>query len=518
VHQNYYFLKQVSAALSERLQSAVISECFSQAREEILIRFETYTKPFFIRASLLSEFSTISFPDDFQRARKNSIDLFPLLIGQRVQSITQFTNERSFAINLTNDLQLVFKMHGNRSNLLLFEREAVIAVFKRNIKGDYAIKPSELNRHIDWTFDAFQNHRQNLKQLYFTFGKHVWQDLEESGFYEKDIDEQWQQIQHVLSQLNDGKYFVVTGNGKPVLTLIKPKAQLTFKKFDHPFDAANEFYFAYTQVYVFEKEKADAISKLKSNLGSSYNYIGKGTQKLKEISEEDHYKVWADLIMANLHQIPAGADSVTVENFYDNNSTIQIRLKQELSPQKNAEIFYRKAKNQQIEIDHLRKAVAEKEKRIDTIKQLINQVEESKDLRTLRAIVNSNILLNAEEKDTQALPYHEFDFKGFRILVGKNAQSNDILTQQLSYKEDLWLHAKDVAGSHVLIKYQSGKTFPKDVIERAAQLAAYNSKRKNDSLCPVIVTPKKYVRKRKGDVAGMVVVEREEVILVEPKL
>ena len=70
----------------------------------------------------------------------------------------------------------------------------------------------------------------------------------------------------------------------------------------------------------------------------------------------------------------------------------------------------------------------------------------------------------------------------------------------------------------MIIKHQSGKNFPKDVIERAAQLAAYNSKRKTDSLCPVIVTPKKFVRKRKGDPAGAVEVEREQVILVEPKL
>ncbi len=100
--------------------------------------------------------------------------------------------------------------------------------------------------------------------------------------------------------------------------------------------------------------------------------------------------------------------------------------------------------------------------------------------------------------------------------MGKNAAGNDELTLKYSFKEDLWLHVKDVAGSHVIIKYQAGKKFPKDVIERAAQLAAYNSKRKNETLCPVVVTPKKFVRKRKGDPPGAVVVEREEVIMVEP--
>ena len=101
--------------------------------------------------------------------------------------------------------------------------------------------------------------------------------------------------------------------------------------------------------------------------------------------------------------------------------------------------------------------------------------------------------------------------------MGRNAQANDELTLKYGYKEDLWLHAKDVAGSHVLIKHQSGKNFPKDVIERAAQLAAYHSKRKTDTLCPVVVVPRKFVRKRKGDPAGAVMVDREEVIMVEPR-
>jgi predicted ribosome quality control (RQC) complex YloA/Tae2 family protein len=67
-----------------------------------------------------------------------------------------------------------------------------------------------------------------------------------------------------------------------------------------------------------------------------------------------------------------------------------------------------------------------------------------------------------------------------------------------------------------LIKYKAGKKFPKNVVEKAAQLAAYYSKRKTDSLCPVIVTPKKFVRKPKGALEGQVMVEREEVLLVKP--
>ena len=109
-----------------------------------------------------------------------------------------------------------------------------------------------------------------------------------------------------------------------------------------------------------------------------------------------------------------------------------------------------------------------------------------------------------------------FEDRGFTILVGRNAANNDLLTQKYAHKDDLWLHAKDVAGSHVVIRHRAGFPVPEPVIEHAAQLAAWYSRRQNDSLCPVTVTPKKFVRKPKGARPGQVKVEREEVRLVKP--
>ncbi len=122
----------------------------------------------------------------------------------------------------------------------------------------------------------------------------------------------------------------------------------------------------------------------------------------------------------------------------------------------------------------------------------------------------------ASGEDAQA-PFKEVLLDGFRILIGRNAKNNDLLTQRYAYKEDLWLHARDVSGSHVVIKYRAGKTFPKNVVERAAELAAWYSRRRTDSLCPVIVTPKKFVRKPKGLAEGQVLVEKEDVVLVVPR-
>jgi predicted ribosome quality control (RQC) complex YloA/Tae2 family protein len=515
VHNNYYFLRQLSASLEKILTGGVVSECFSQAKDELIIRFETHNGPFFIKGSVLPALSCLSFLENFQRARKNSVDLFEKIIGQRVTGVRQFSNERSFALLLSNAFSVLFKMHGNRSNIVLFEGDAVSALFRNNMEADHALKFSSMDREIDWSLENFERHQDDARSVYFTLGKVVWRHLASQGFASKTLLQKWEMLQAVLTQLESPLFYITESEGKPILSLLEP--QEIKKTWNDPVAASNDLYYTFTQVFARDQQKNAVLSLLRSKLASGKSYHKKNTDKLLELQHDNNYKMWADLIMANLHAIKPNATQVTVQNFYNNNLPVEIRLKKELSPQKNAEVYYRKSKNQQIERNRLEQAISAKEAEMLEIENRIAGVESAGDLKTIKKMADLEGGADTR-KQAAPLPYHEFTLNGFRIWVGKNAQHNDVLTFKLGYKEDLWLHAKDVAGSHVLIKHQSGKNFPRDVIERAAQLAAYNSKRKTDSLCPVVVTPRKFVRKRKGDPAGAVVVEREEVIMVEPKL
>jgi predicted ribosome quality control (RQC) complex YloA/Tae2 family protein len=514
MHNNYYFLRQLSAALEKHIASSVVSECFSQNKDELIIRFETTAQPFFIRASLQAEFCCLSFPEDFSRARKNSVDLLGELIGQRVQSITQFTNERSFAIEFSNDYKLLFKMHGNRSNLVLFHEQKTVGLFRNHLTTDAEIILDNLNRTIDWSYEVFETEVNDLPKLYFTFGKPIWHFLKRNNFEDKSVVEKWQSVQDLLNYLKKPNYYITEVDGKLLLSLF-PDGDIR-KQFKDPLSASNEFFIQYTVFYAFFQAKKEIQAQLTTRLHNALSYLVKTNQKKKEIEKDTHYKTWADVVMANLHHIKNGEEHVMLNNFYDADKPIEIKLKKDLSAQKNAEVFYRKAKNQQIEIQKLTEGMTAKQKQVGVLQEKLSTLENIGDLKSLRNFISDSGLKHEAEKKEKPLPYHEVQFNGFKIWIGKNAQHNDTLTLKHTFKEDLWLHAKDVAGSHVVIKYQAGKKFPKDVIERAAQLAAFNSKRKTDSLCPVAYTHKKYVRKRKGDPAGAVVVEREEVILVEP--
>jgi predicted ribosome quality control (RQC) complex YloA/Tae2 family protein len=516
VHNNYYFLRQLTAQLVTPLTGTVISECFSQSKDELILRFETHHKPFFIKAALESSFACLAFPDNFQRAKKNSIDLFPGLIGFRVQAIRQFSNERSFALMLDDQKALLFKMHGNRSNVILFENATAVELFKNNSTADQELTLTNMDRNIDWSYETFLQHQDKPESLYFTFGKIVWTYLYENGYNKLALPEKWDLIRKTVSIMEFPSYFLSRVKNAIHLTLLPFSESKLLPQ--NPIEATNEFYYVFTHDFALEKEKSVIINILKSKLSGAENYYEKNFEKLAEIERDTNFKIWADLIMANMHDIKQGMEKIKLKDFYQEDHYVEIKLKKELSPQSNAALFYKKSKNQHIEIDRIQQSLRTKETEIAKLKNEIEQLRLINDLKLFRQKVNALGIHKESEKQSVSLPYHEFIHNGFKILVGKNAQANDELTFRHGFKEDLWLHAKDVSGSHVLIKYQSGKNFPKDVIERAAALAAYNSKRKTETLCPVIVTPKKFVRKRKGDPAGAVVVEREEVIMVTPKL
>lgn len=514
VHNNYYFLRKLSAQLEPIIKGSVISECFSQTRDELIVRFEIKEKSFFIKSSLQSEFCCLFFQEDFSRARKNSVDLFEPLIGLYVEGITQYTNERSFSLDLSEGYRLLFKMHGNRANVVLFKGDEAIQLFRNHLTTDAEIDLNKLNREIDFSYEAFEQNINDLPALYYTFGKPVWNFLERNAFSEKSDVEKWQAIQDLLVYLKNPMFYIAEIDSKIFLSLF-PDGNI-LKKFKEPIAAVNEFFLTYTRSFAFLQEKSEALSRLKTKFQNSLGYLVKANKKLKELQTDTHYKQWADLLMANLHAIKAGQEKISLPDFYNENNLIEIKLKKDVSAQKNAEVFYRKSKNQQIEIQKLTESFQAKQKEVSDTQQKIAAVEQTQDLKELRELIGTSGIRQQLTKE-QPLPYHEVLFNGYKIWIGKNAQHNDTLTLKHSFKEDLWLHAKDVPGSHVVIKYQAGKKFPKDVIERAAQLAAFNSKRKTESLAPVAFTPKKFVRKRKGDPAGAVVVEREEVILVEPK-
>ncbi|WP_310587845.1 NFACT RNA binding domain-containing protein [Emticicia agri] len=502
--------------IETRITGLKLMECFSQEKDELVFGFAAARgkkknyKEFFLKAVVFPDFSCLYFTDQFERAKKNSVDLFNQLMDLEVLSVRQFLNERCFAINFEQGFSVVFKLYGNRANIILFQNDEVIDLFHSKIVADKNLRISTLDRFIDQSYEAFVAHNQDYHKLFPTFGKIV------NAYLEQEESITWQKIRDTIDKLENPIYYIIRWEHQLHLSLL-PIGEV-LQEFQQPIEAINAFYILYNKVSTLDKEKAVVLRKLTKEKKQTDMYLKDAYQRLEAVDSTIKNEEIGHILMANLHQIPERAEKVELFDFYRDKDII-IKLKPELSPQKNAENFYRKAKNEKIEIEKIMENIENREELLKNLNLHIEKIEQAEHLKALRNYLKANKLVsNASQAVSYKDLFKRFEVEGFEILVGRNAKNNDLLTQQYAYKEDLWLHARDAQGSHVVVKYKAGKKIPNTVKESAASLAAYYSKRRNETLAPVILTQKKFVRKTKDLAEGQVIVEKEEVVMVEPKI
>ena len=292
--------------------------------------------------------------------------------------------------------------------------------------------------------------------------------------------------------------------------------------------------------YYTDKENISAFTTYRDNLLKLIlNKISKLNlklyniqSKLIECKEAEKYKIYGELIISNLYRIPkSNTDSLTLENFYDNNLPINIPLDKSISPTANAKNFFKKYKKLQNAEEYIN---LQKNSIVNDIAYLESIVYEISIAKTLTDIddIYSEIqstsisLSNKKQKQNKksishkkALPIGEplkYDIDGFTVLVGKNNKQNDYISTKLANSNDIWLHVKDFQGSHVILR-TDGKTPTQDTLNKCAKLAKEHSKAKQSSNIPVDYTLVKYVKKPSGSRPGMVVYTHEKSVIVRLK-
>ena len=513
MHTNYYFLRQLAPALTEQLRGYRVASCFSQEKDELVVELRSEAgAEFWLKAQLGAAFPALALPESFHRARQNSVDLLPELLGRTVAKVEVWPQDRVLQFTFVEDAAtLVFKLYGPRPNAIFRTAPGAPAqLFHQRYATDADLAPAPT--------PPFSGEAGKLPPALADLpGRFL---REQRGYDPAPADTKQQLVEKLLTELADpAHYYLIHLDGRTRLSLVPLGEMLETLPGTDPIGALRRFVplaLARRALETERRQLRQLLTKRADEAGTSAHLAG---QRLHALAHEAGYRRRADLLMANLHAIAPGATQVEVVDFYTNEPVV-LKLKPLEKPQRTAENLYRKAKNQQIEERQLRARTASREAEALAALELLEELDarpELTELRGLRAWRKQHALdPTPSAKAATELPFKVFEDHGFTILVGRNAQNNDLLTQKYAHKDDLWLHAKDVTGSHVVIRHRAGQPVPEPVVERAAQLAGWYSKRQHDSLCPVTVTPKKFVRKPKGALPGQVVVERERVVLVVP--
>jgi predicted ribosome quality control (RQC) complex YloA/Tae2 family protein len=517
MHTNYYFLRQLAPALTAQLRGYRVASCFSQEKDELVIGLLSPAgAEFWLKAQLGAAFPALALPESFHRARQNSVDLLAELLGRTVASVAAWPQDRVLQLNFIEDAaSLVFKLYGPRPNAIFRPAPGAPAqLFHQRYAADADLAPLPADTPTPATSPTgkLSPALADLPARYLR---------EQRGYDPAPLDVKQRLAAELQAELeNPTHYYLIYLDGRTRLSLVPLGEILATLPGADPIGALRRFVPLALARRALETERRQLRQLLTRRADEAGTSAHLASQRLHALAHEAGYRHRADLIMANLHAIAPGAAQLEVIDFYTNEPVV-LKLKPLEKPQRTAENLYRKAKNQQIEERQLQARITARETEALQALELLEELDAVPalaELRGLRAWRKLHALDPGPEasKAANELPFKVFEDYGFTILVGRNAQNNDLLTQKYAHKDDLWLHAKDVSGSHVIIRHRAGHPVPEPVVERAARLAGWYSKRQHDSLCPVTVTPKKFVRKPKGALPGQVLVERERVVLVVP--
>lgn len=284
--------------------------------------------------------------------------------------------------------------------------------------------------------------------------------------------------------------------------------------------------------YYATKDIKDRIHQRSSDLRKSisikldrlYNKLNKQEKELIESENADIYKIKGELITSYIYMIEKGMESVEVANFYDPEyKNIKISLNTNFTPSENAQKYFKKYNKLKTAKKEITAQMEITKEEIDYLENIMLSIENCENLAELMDIreelgkVGYIRSKNNSKKETKLTTKpHEFvSSNGFKILVGKNNKQNDHLTLKVASNEDIWMHTKNIPGSHVIIKTE-GKEVPDETIFEGAMLAAFFSKSKMSSQVPVDYTKKKNVKKPNGAKPGMVIYDTNNTIYVTP--
>ena len=322
-----------------------------------------------------------------------------------------------------------------------------------------------------------------------------------------------------------------------ITPISKKDYKLEFAKDSSPYSlnfSLDDFYYSKENDELFVSSRNTLLSIILSALKKYEKRLNNIDEKLVECSDMEKYKLYGELITANLYRLPAyNLEEVTLENYYDSNNLLTVPLDKRYSPQYNAKRYfkkYNKLKNAIVvvnkqkqetlqDISYIESIVYELEicTTIEDIEHIYDEISQNDIFKISKNVKKSNHVKKGKNLTTNKFVSFnplKFVIDGYTIFVGRNNKENDYLTNKYASKNDIWFHTKDIHGSHVILKAKPNEVIPDNIIYEAAKLAASHSKAASSSNIPVDYCLVQFVKKVPGNKPGLVIYRNNKTIYV----
>lgn len=486
------------------------------------------------------------------------------LLGGRISGISMLGLERLVkieieTINEFNEIEvktLIVELMGKHSNVILINQQEKIIDSMRHIdsKNSYReILPSRIyilpkSEKVDFTkikdFKEFEekvknseclidvNNRQadNVGKAIANTFTGISYTFARSAVQDKELMQTYQYICQVV----EGKVnleFKPIYKGEKISDYVLKIADANFELV--PFHLnffIDDFYFKRETSESF-KNYRDTILRIILETLKKYNKrLENINVKLKECDDMDKYRLYGELITANLYRLPNNhSESIEVENYYENNKKINIPMDVRYTPNINAKRYFKKYTKLKNAFQIVTKQKVETEKELNYIESIVYELENStciEDVQDIFEEISENVVFKerlkkkdkkkkvSKKKKQQNFAPIEYEVDGYKVYVGRNNKENDWLTLSFANKTDIWFHTKDIHGSHVILRVDGNVS--DDILVKCAEIAAKHSKAKDSSNVPVDYCKVQYVKKPNGAKPGMVIFTNNKTLNVKP--
>lgn len=333
-------------------------------------------------------------------------------------------------------------------------------------------------------------------------------------------------LKRYLDNLASKKPQIIFDKGKPCDVI--PFDYVSYDGERLCFDTLNEahdsFYHQKDKALRFAEKSKSVSTIVKNALNRTEKKLGIQRQALLEAREGEKYRIFGDLILSNLHRIGKTDDKLIAQNFYEENCPeTEIPLNRALSPQQNAQQYYKKYNKLKKSLVYNEKLVRENSEFIEYLKTLsfalsvadeseLPEIEEEMRRAGLLKAAKNNVKNKSKEiKSTPRL----YEIEGFSVYVGKNNTQNEQVTFRIAKAKDIWMHTQTVHSGHVAVIAEN-RDVPPSVLLKAAEITAFFSQARNGTKIAVDYTTRENVKKPSGAKTGFVTYVNFSTLLVNP--
>lgn len=523
---NYYVLRQLAISFDKQLletrfiaslspHKGIWHAHFGKNKSEICLVFSSHPS------------ETALFLDKSRPLKKKNVKtFFNPLQNASVNRVHLAESDRILTITFSNYLSLSFTLFGNRPNVFLTDGNQIIDSFKHPAQSAGKALPKPRPTVL---LKKIPKEGTSVKKIITTtsplFPRHLIDKVNQHFSLEKMESER---IIHQISTLEQSMIhepeFRILSDGS--LCLI-PQHLLPFENL-RVFNSVNEAvafsFYKTSSLRRFHQTVHNIKPRLEKRVRSLQRQLSQLAKALSDSAQSEEFEKIGHILMANAHmELQAENGTVTLPDYYNSGKSLQIAVDETITIAANAEAYYNRSARAVRTAQEAKRRYSETHNELTAVEMGLTSLGDVSDMKMFKEWAEQNATLlerlgyGEKSRNTETVPFRSVSYDGFEIWIGKNAKSNDKLTHA-AHKEDLWLHARGVSGSHVVIRLNNRDTLPpKHVILKAAAAAAYYSGARNSPLVPVSVTRRKYVTRPKGAAAGTVRVTREQVEMVEPE-